>query len=255
MTMITSLGPVPILPVRGLVMFMLLCLVAVLVGCKPVTPMTNVGASASSAHANHAADANSSVMSDSVNYMHERGVKYTLYDLSTTPPTAIGGSIVDMLGTGGEKGCCISLPKTWRPGIKLRLVWDEADRQQTYPEKYTRDFEVPKYDEPADLYVVFYPKNEVEIVVSKGEPGHPDWKGRVKETPWESCLAHYERKVCKRATAKLFDTESSQGLCTSMHADKYPEADALCLSSMQRCLADFEDELFCKSILWGEQRK
>ena len=112
MTMITSLGPVPILPVRGLVMFMLLCLVAVLVGCKPVTPMTNVGASASSAHANQAGDANSSVMSDSVNYMHDRGVKYTLYDLSTTPPAAIGGSIVDMLGTGGEKGCC-QAAKSW----------------------------------------------------------------------------------------------------------------------------------------------
>ena len=254
MTMITSLGPVPILPVRGLVMFMLLCLVAVLVGCKPVTPMTNVGASASSAHANHAADANSSVMSDSVNYMHDRGVKYTLYDLSTTPPTAIGGSIVDMLGTGGEKGCCLSLPKKWRPGIKLRLVWDEADRQQTYPEKYTRDFEVPKYDEPADLYVVFYPKNEVEIVVSKGEPGHPDWKGRVKETPWESCLAHHERKVCKRATAKFFDT-GAVGLCTYMKEENVPDAEDNCAYAMHTCMRDYEDEPFCRGILWGPRKK
>ena len=254
MTMITSLGPVPILPVRGLVMFMLLCLVAVLVGCKPVTPMTNVGASASSAHANQAADVNSSVMSDSVNYMHERGVKYILYDLSTTPPTAIGGSIVDMLGTGGEKGCCLSLPKTWRPGIKLRLVWDEADRQQTYPEKYTRDFEVPKYDEPADLYVVFYPKNEVEIVVSKGEPGHPDWKGRVKETPWERCLAHHERKVCKRATARIFDT-NAKGVCTYFKAENRPDADLNCQALMHQCMQDYEDESFCKEILFGEYKK
>jgi hypothetical protein len=255
MTMITSLGPVPILPVRGLVMFMLLCLVAVLVGCKPVTPMTNVGASASSAHANHAADANSSVMSDSVNYMHDRGVKYTLYDLSTTPPTAIGGSIVDMLGTGGEKGCCLSLPKTWRPGIKLRLVWDEADRQQTYPEKYTRDFEVPKYDEPADLYVVFYPKNEVEIVVSKGEPGHPDWKGRVKETPWESCLAHHDRKVCKAALPVYggLSWDEMQGYCTYIKEEK--EDMQNCDVALIQCIRNYEDEERCNKALFGERKK
>ena len=231
-------------------------LVAPLAGCKPVASMMTSLASApkTSAQGSSADEANSSVMSDSVNYMHERGVKFTLYDLSTTPPTAIGGSIVEMLGTGGDKGCCLSLPKTWRPGIKLRLVWDEADREQTYPEKYTRDFEVPRYDEPADLYVVFYPKNEVEIVVSKGEPGHPQWKGRIKATPWENCLAQNERKVCKRATARFFDT-ASVGFCTYLKEENRPDQDDLCFTAMHQCMQDFEDEPFCKGILWGARKK
>lgn len=231
-----------------------LCLsLMLLAGCKPVAVFAESGASKP-----EETNANSSVMSDSVNYMHERGVKYTLYDLSTNPPTAIGGAIVYMLGTGGEKGCCLSLPKTWRPGIKVRLVWDESDRQQTYPEKYTRDLEVPRYEEPADLYVVFYPKNEVEVVVSMGEPGHPDWRGRIKQTPWENCLAHHERKVCKAALPKQFDT-NSVGFCTYTKSDDYPkendDGDLVCASAMHQCMVDYEDEPFCKGILWGPRKK
>jgi hypothetical protein len=240
------------LPKSLFITLLSLCMLAMLGGCKPViTSLTE-------AHQEEttqlpAADI-SSVMSDSVNYMHERGVQFTLYDLSTTPPTAIGGSIVQMLATGGDKGCCLKLPKVWRPGIKVRLGWEESDRERTYPEKYTRDLEVPRYAEPADLYVVFYPDHDVEIVVSKGEPGHPDWQGRIKETPWENCLAHNERKVCKRATARIFDT-NAKGVCTYFRAEKFPDADANCQALMQQCMLDYEDESFCKGILWGEFKK
>lgn len=251
-TMFIPFSPLPYLSRSARLALLILCLLALLPGCKPVTTLTEANAEKNIVQ--QAADTNSSVMSDSVNYMHERGVKYTLYDLSTNPPTAIGGSIVEMLATGGDKGCCLSLPKVWRPGIKVRLAWDEADLTQTYPEKYTRDLEVPRYDEPADLYVVFYPDHEVEVVVSKGEPGHPDWRGRVKQTPWESCLAHNERKVCKRATARIFDT-NAVGVCTYFKAEKFPDADANCQALMQQCMRDYEDESFCKDILWGEFKK
>jgi hypothetical protein len=229
----------------------LLCLIALLVSCKPAIPGNQASMPRPNAMAKPEAASSSSVMSDSVNYMHDRGVKYTLYDLSTSPPKAIGGAIVNMLGTGGEKGCCLSLPKTWRPGIKLRLVWGEADRQQTYPAEYTKELEVPRYDEPADLYVVFYPQHEVEIVVSKGEPGHPTWRGRLKQTPWENCLANNERKVCKRATARTFDTVTLQGYCPRAKKNGWENYETVCIFFMRQCMQDYEDESFCKSVLWG----
>lgn len=195
-----------------------------------------------------------SVTVDSVNYMHKRGVQYTVYDLGKSPPLAVGGAIVYMLGTGGEKGCCVALPKVWRPGMKLRVVWSEGDRDQIFPGEHTRDLEIPRYDMPADLYVVFYDGQKVELVVSLGEPGHPQWKGSVKETPWEACLAHNERKICKAALPKQFDT-NARGICTYFHQEKRPDAELNCQVLMQQCMRDYEDEHFCNGILWGEYKK
>jgi hypothetical protein len=231
----------------------LLCLIALLVSCKPAIPGNQASMPRPNAMAKPEAASSSSVMSDSVNYMHDRSTKYTLYDLSKTPPIAVGGAIVDRLATGGEKGCCLSLPKVWRAGMKVRLDWHESDRDQIY-EEHTRELEIPRYDEPADLYVVFYPQHEVEVVVSKGEPGHPTWRGRLKQTPWENCLANNERKVCKRATARIFDT-NAKGVCTYFKAENHPDADLNCQALMHQCMQDYEDEPFCKEILWGEYKK
>lgn len=198
-----------------------------------------------------------SVMIDSVNYMHERSTKYTLYDLAQAPMRAVGGAIVDRLATGGEKGCCLSLPVTWRPGLKVKLQWHESDRTTIYEDRFV-ELEIPKYAHPADLYVVFHPSHEVELVVSAVEPGHPDWPGRVKSTPWEHCLAQHERKVCKAALPKQFDTKSSQGFCTYTKSKDFPaenfDGEALCMAALHQCLVDYEDEPFCKNILWGERR-
>ena len=197
-----------------------------------------------------------SVMVDSVNYMHERSVRYTLYDLSQSPPRAVGGAIVDRLATGGGKGCCISLPKTWHGGMKLRLDVEESDRTTIYP-KQSRELEIPPYPTPGDLYVVFYPgpEHDVELVVSAAEPGHPDWRGRIKQTPWEQCVATYTRKPCFAALPKLFDTESSKGACTFMKDNSTVDADTLCLSAMLDCMRDFEDMRFCKDLLWGPYKR
>ena len=217
-------------------------------GCKPLTAPTK-------AQPAKVSDDTVSVSTDSVNYMQDRGLQYTLYDLSKMPPVAVGGAIVYMLGTGGEKGCCIALPKVWRPGIKLRLAWHEEDRDNIFPAEYSREMEIPHYDEPSDLYVVFYPKQEVELVVSVGEPGDPEWRGRIKDTPWEACLAANPRKVCKAALPKQFDTKSSQGACTYLKAENVLDADSLCLVATVQCMRDFEDEPFCKKILWGPINK
>ena len=235
-------------PIQRILGLTFLLMVGAIAGCKPL-------AAGKSAKQVKTDSETVSVSTDSVNYMHDRGLKYTLYDLSKKPPAAVGGAIVYMLGTGGEKGCCISLPKVWHPGIKLRVDWHEEDREKIFPGEYSRELEIPRYEQPSDLYVVFHPKQEVELVVSTGEPGGPDWGGRVKQTPWEACLAENPRKVCKAALPKQFDTASAQGTCTYMKEEKVPDADSLCLFAMDQCMGDYEDESFCKNILWGARRK
>ena len=236
-------------PVARWIKTWLFVVLVLLAGCKPESGTTAAKTS------DRTAGQGVSVMIDSVNYMHERGVQYTLYDLVDEPPRAIGGSIVVMLASGGEKGCCLMLPRTWHPGIRVRLAWQESDRQQTYPEHYSRDLEIPRYDTPADLYVVFYPPHEIELVVSAAEPGHPEWRGSIKKTPWEQCLATYGRKPCKWALPKMFDTGSSQGFCTWSKEEKYPDTDGNCALLQHQCMSDYEDEVFCVGVLWGARKK
>jgi hypothetical protein len=205
------------------------------------------------ASANAATDS-VSVTTDSVNYRHDRAMRYTLYDLSKTPPLAVGGAIVEMLGTGGEKGCCVSLPKNWRPGMKVRVDWDESDRKAIYPEKYGRELEIPRYDAPADVVVVFYPEHDVEVVVSAAEPGHPEWRGRISKTPWEQCLETYGRKPCKAALPKMFDTHAV-GMCTWLKEEDRPNGDDTCAYLMDECMKDWEDQQFCDGILWAPTSK
>ena len=226
-----------------LVAWLIVVFTMTLPGCKPV-------ANAASLALGKSASGTTSVMIDSVNYMHERGVAYTVFDLSKNSPHAIGGSIVYMLATGGEKACCLALPSAWRPGMMLRVTWDESDREKEYPEKYSRDLEVPRYEAPADLYVVFYPGHEVELVASLGEPGHPEWRGKIKKTPWSQCVETYGRKPCFAELPKQFDTASSKGECTYMKEHDFPDADNLCAFAMSECVRDFEDEPFCKGLLW-----
>ncbi|MEN3363941.1 MAG: hypothetical protein V7606_1215 [Burkholderiales bacterium] len=220
-------------------------------GCRPLNSIAVATAATSSS------PGDASVMTDSVNYRHDRSMEYTLYDLSQQPPRAIGGSIVDRLATGGAKGCCIALPTTWRPGLKVRVQWEEADREQIYPEKYTRDLEIPRYDTPADLYVVFHAEHEVEVLVSAASPGHPEWQGRISKTPWEQCMESHGLKLCKAVLPKQFDTESSQGFCTYLKEEWAGDREKqdLCEVAAIRCMRDYEDEQFCNKILWGPRRK
>lgn len=165
-----------------------------LAACSPASDTSADSLAAQSAQADTV-----SVMVDSVSYQHDRSVSYTLYDMSTTPPKAVGGSIVDRLASGGDKGCCVTLPTNWKPGLKVQVRWEEGDRERMYPEIHKRTLDIPRYEQPSDLYVVFYPSHEVEVVVSVGEPGHPTWTGRIKQTPWQFCVAQHGRKECSAA--------------------------------------------------------
>lgn len=219
----------------------LLCLT--LLACEPQAGAEKAGETAKS---------NSSmagVMVDSVNYMHDRATRYTLYDVTANDNKPVGGSIVERMASGGAKECCFNLPRVWHAGIKLRVEWQEADTEQIFPERYIKELELPRYDHPADVYVVFYPKHEVEVLVSPAEPGHPEWAGRTKETPWDLCVANHGRKVCKRAIPKPgLSLEEMRGFCLIDGIE--PER---CERRRQFCIEDYEDEEMCTNLVWGKK--
>ncbi|MFC3531099.1 DUF3304 domain-containing protein [Vogesella facilis] len=137
---------------------------------------------------------------DAVNYMHDWDVQYTLYDVRNNEP--VGGAIVSALEGPGGKGCCVSLPATWQPGIKLRVEWEEGNKELTKPEKFSRVVELPRYEQPGDVYVLFYPNQEVEARVSDVEPGNPGWAGRIKLPAWPACVQQLGEKECRKLQPK-----------------------------------------------------
>lgn len=229
----------------------LLLLSLILVGCDNTRERFSLSTPVAEVASSPADSDTVSVMGDAVNYMHEYEVKYTLYDLSKTPPVAVGGAIVGPLSQGGGKGCCISLPKKWHAGMKVRVDWGIADHQGIY-EQPSQDLEIPPYDVAADLYVVFHGKHEIELVVSQAEPGHPEWRGKIKQTPWDACVAENGRKPCFMALPKQFDT-NAKGVCTYFKRKNPSAGESQCLTLMTQCMQDYEDKKFCDGILWGKE--
>ena len=227
-------------------------LVALLFGCQPVAEAAKAKLTAINAkdEAPKADGAIASVSIDSVNYGVDRAVQYRLYDLNGSDNRPIGGSIVTPLVGGGAKDCCIALPRKWRAGQKVRVEWEESDRKETFPEHYVKELEIPRYETLSDLYVVFYPEHEVEVVVSVGEPGHPEWAGRIKQSPWNQCVADFGRKVCLRAIPKPgLDLEEMRGFCRSDTLDP-----GQCERLLRTCIEDYEDAEMCSKLVWDKKQ-
>ena len=75
-----------------------------------------------------------------------------------------GGANMARWGAGGAEVCCASIPRVWYPGMMVLVRWD-------MPEEHThiikeKMVEVEKYDRPGDIYMHFFPNDEVRVVVS-----------------------------------------------------------------------------------------
>ncbi|MET3134202.1 hypothetical protein AAKU55_004497 [Oxalobacteraceae bacterium GrIS 1.11] len=82
-----------------------------------------------------------------------------------------GGGNMSKWGAGGADVCCASIPRVWHPGMKVLVRWD-------MPEGHThiikeKIVEVEKYDEPGDIFMHFFPTDEVRVVVSVVGPQNP----------------------------------------------------------------------------------
>lgn len=75
-----------------------------------------------------------------------------------------GGGRMSAWGAGHANICCTSIPNVWHPGIKVTVYWNmPVGIVDVLKEKIV---EVEKYDEPGDIYLHFFPNDEVRVVVS-----------------------------------------------------------------------------------------
>jgi hypothetical protein len=82
-----------------------------------------------------------------------------------------GGGNMDAWGGGIAGACCTSIPRVWYPSMKVLVRWD-------MPEGHThiwkeKTVEIEKYDRPGDIYMHFFPDDEVRVVVTNFDPIHP----------------------------------------------------------------------------------
>jgi hypothetical protein len=105
--------------------------------------------------------------------------------------------------------------------------------------------EIPEYDKPGDLYVAFYPGDEIEIVVSWAEPGHPEWRGRERGLPYDSCVAKLSRKLCERNLPK-YAPASHERLAAMARRACQP-------AQVKKAPDPLEEEYLCKK--WVEDCK
>ena len=82
-----------------------------------------------------------------------------------------GGGNMSAWGAGGASVCCASSPMVWRPGLKVRVRWNmPIGTKDVIKEKIV---EVEKYDEPGDIYLHFFPNDEIRVVIANAGPRHP----------------------------------------------------------------------------------
>ncbi len=164
------------------------------------------------------------VSTDAVNYMYDWGLIYTLTDLRSGQ--AVGGSTLGFLEGPGGKGCCVSLPAKWQPGMRLKVERQKSNKSMTEKTKRVKTLEIPSYEQPGDLYVLFYPGDEVELAVSNIEPGTPAWPGKIKTDPYNACITRLPEKECKKNLPKYFPGSNEETAAMMRHACTAPSIQA-----------------------------
>lgn len=106
--------------------------------------------------------------------------------------------MVEPFGAGGTM-CCATLPRMWRPGIKLQVRtvrWvkrkSEGDAEEIQEEHAVV---VPPYvdGKAGELWIVWNRDGTVDAISSDFQPDHPKWPGKVKGWPEPSLEYRRER--------------------------------------------------------------
>ncbi|WP_084085020.1 DUF3304 domain-containing protein [Cupriavidus sp. USMAA2-4] len=67
--------------------------------------------------------------------------------------------------------CCVRLPRVWRPGLTIDIRYDlTLDNGSKHNWKTKKGVPVESYTEPGDVYVHFFPNDEIRVVVSNPGP-------------------------------------------------------------------------------------
>ena len=106
-----------------------------------------------------------------------------------------GGPNIGPNQGGGKQNCCVALPVTWQPGLKVTVEWEKdpdpfayakwpenpssdawSARAAEHRTRYTRhraEVEVAPYDALGVVSVHFLPCNEVKVAAGTTRPGSP----------------------------------------------------------------------------------
>jgi Protein of unknown function (DUF3304) len=91
-------------------------------------------------------------------------------------------------GTSGDI-CCVTVPSKWKPGLNVTITWEngggwlldekgkevirDGKKVLVRGKRKSRTVAIPQYDRPEDLWIHFFPNDEIKLVMSKYVPGHP----------------------------------------------------------------------------------
>jgi hypothetical protein len=125
------------------------------------------------------------------------------------PKSGAGGELINAFEAGGMT-CCFTLPKVWRPGIKVRIDtthWLPERPDNSLPEvKESHLVEVPRYADgkPGELWVLRAADGSVSVVSSDFQPDHEKWPGKIKGWPVPSLEYRRERWAILRDHKEMF---------------------------------------------------
>lgn len=120
-----------------------------------------------------------------------------------------GGGIIDPFAAGGTT-CCVTLPKKWRPGIKVKIHtthWLPQKSDGSLPEvTKVHLVDVPAYADgkPGAIWVLRASDGSVSVISSDLQPDHPAWPGRPKGWPVTSLEYRRERWEMYREEQRSF---------------------------------------------------
>ena len=120
------------------------------------------------------------------------GVNYTGEGIQRFSVDESGGGSIGRYSISGDY-CCTMYPKVWTPGLKVTVEWERTDcerqrhlctletaRQDKTPYKIiTKTIPIEKYSELGEVYVVFLPKDEVRVYISRVGPKNKDFPTKL----------------------------------------------------------------------------
>ena len=100
-----------------------------------------------------------------VGYIHSYAVQETVHG-------QFSRGMISGLSCGGTVIAGYPVPRTWTPGMKVKVRWNRPIKgEDNWIEKTTT---IPRYDAIGMLYVHFFPNDEVRVVVSQVGTLNPD---------------------------------------------------------------------------------
>lgn len=113
---------------------------------------------------------------------------------------------------GNSGACCVVIPQVWHAGLQANVEWEECDTSDILfdengkridpdtskackKSEFKESVPIPKYEQPGNLYVHFFPEHKVAVVVSPVDPRNPAY-------PWPVMKGYYRTDAPEWAKAK-----------------------------------------------------